>query len=125
MGVPLVTGMALAGVASCDEQVGNDAAARAEYRSLLELGEAVGEVDLIAAALEGLARAADAEADPVKAAELLGRADGLRQTYDRPRGVHEEAARLRVEASSRAALGERRYSEAVRRGGKLGLGAPR
>ena len=76
LGVPLATGLALAGVAACDEQTGDGVKARAEYQRLVRLGETAGEVGLIAAGLEGLARAAVADNDPREAARLLGRAVG-------------------------------------------------
>ena len=45
------------------------------YQQLLTLGEAAGEVGLIAAGLEGLARASIADNDAYQTARLLGRAE--------------------------------------------------
>ena len=69
--------MALAGVASCDEHLGDPAGARAEYQRLVALGEAAGEVGLIAVGLEGLARAAVAAGD-VAGAQVAARLRVLR-----------------------------------------------
>ncbi|HEX9547157.1 MAG TPA: hypothetical protein VF942_07455 [Acidimicrobiales bacterium] len=49
LGVPLAAGLALAGVAGCDELAGDAAGARAGYKRLVILGEAASEVGLIAA----------------------------------------------------------------------------
>jgi predicted ATPase/DNA-binding SARP family transcriptional activator len=124
LGVPLATGLALAGVAACDEQTGEAAAARAEYQRLVTLGETASEVGLIAAGLEGLARAAVADNNPHEAARLLGRARWLRATYDRPAAVIERSGADRAEAAARAAIGEQAYDDAARQGADVGLGVP-
>jgi len=121
LGVRLATGLALAGIAACDEQLGEVASARDGYRRLLEMGESWGEVGLIVDGLEGLARAAAAEADHVRAAELLGRAGGLREAYERPATPSESAAVAPVATAARSVLGERSYAEAIRRGAAIGL----
>jgi tetratricopeptide (TPR) repeat protein len=122
LGVPLATGLALAGVAACDEQAGDAAAARAEYQRLVTLGETAGEVGLVAAGLEGLARAAVVDNDPRAAARLLGRARWLRATYERPATAIERSGADRAEAAARVALGEQAYDIAARQGAELGLG---
>jgi predicted ATPase/DNA-binding SARP family transcriptional activator len=124
LGVPLATGLALAGVATCDEQAGDGAKARSEYERLVRLGETAGEVGLIAAGLEGLARAAVADNDPREAARLLGRARWLRATYDRPATVAELSGADRAETAARAAIGEQAYDAAARQGAEIGLGVP-
>jgi hypothetical protein len=122
LGVRLATGLALAGIAACDEQLGDVASARDGYQRLLGMGESWGEVGLIVDGLEGLARAAAAEADYVRATELLGRAGGLRETYERPATPSESAAAEQTAAAARSVLGERSYAEAHRRGAGVGLG---
>ncbi len=97
------------------------ASARDGYQRLLDMGESWGEVGLIVDGLEGLARAAAAEADYVRAAELLGRAGGLREIYERPATPSESAAVEPAAAAARSALGERSYAEASRRGAGIGL----
>jgi predicted ATPase/DNA-binding SARP family transcriptional activator len=124
LGVPLAAGQALAGVAACDELAGDAAAARAGYQRLVTLGQNAGEVGLIAAGLEGLARASIADGDAHETARLLGRASWLRATYDRPPAPPEQAAASRAEASARAILGEQSYDAAARQGAEAGLGAP-
>jgi tetratricopeptide (TPR) repeat protein len=124
LGVPLAAGQALAGVAGCDEAAGDAAAARAGYQRLVTIGEAAGEVGLLAAGLEGLARASMAGGDAYQAATLLGRATWLRATYDRPPAPGEQAAAGRVEAAARAALGDHRYDAAARQGADMGIGTP-
>ena len=124
LGVPLAAGQALAGVAGCDEAAGDAAAARAGYQRLVTIGEAAGEVGLLAAGLEGLARASMADSDAYQAAVLLGRATWLRATYDRPPAPGEQAAAGRAEAAARAALGDHRYDSAARRGADMGIGTP-
>jgi tetratricopeptide (TPR) repeat protein len=124
LGVPLAAGQALAGVAGCDELAGDAAAAHAGYQQLVILGEAASEAGLIAAGLEGLARASIAGNDAYQTARLLGRASWLRTTYDRPPAPPEQAAARRAEASARAALGNQRYDTAARQGAETGLGTP-
>jgi predicted ATPase/DNA-binding SARP family transcriptional activator len=124
LGVPLAAGQALAGVAACDELAGDAAAARAGYQRLVTLGEDAGEVGLIAAGLEGLARASIAASDAYQTARLLGRASWLRTAYDRPPAPPEQAAVSRAEATARAILGEQNYDAAARQGAETGLGPP-
>jgi tetratricopeptide (TPR) repeat protein len=123
LGVPLAAGQALAGVAGCDELAGDAAAAHVGYQQLVTLGEDAGEAGLIAAGLEGLARASIADNDAYQTARLLGRASWLRATYDRPPTPPEQAAASRAEASARAILGEQSYAAAARQGAQTGLGA--
>jgi len=116
LGVRLATGLALAGIAACDEEVGHLAAARDAYERLLKLGESWAEAGLVVAGLEGLARSALAHGEPASAAELLARATWLRRAYERPATTPERAAADRVGRASRSALGEERYAEAAARG---------
>ena len=90
MAVP--TGLALAGIAACDEHLDDTGAAQDGYQRLLEHAESSGEMGLMAAALEGLARAALTNREPERAAELLARAAAVRDTYDRPATPSEAAA---------------------------------
>jgi predicted ATPase len=121
LGVSLATGMALTGLATCDEHAGNHAAARASFQRLLALARTAGEVGLMATALEGLARAALADDEPERTAELLGRAASLRETYDRPASAPERSAAEAAGRTSRSALGEPSYTQATRRGAAVGL----
>ena len=115
LGVWLATGLALAGVAACDEALGDRPSARHGYRRLLELGEKAGEVGLVVTALEGLARNSLVE-DPVHTAELLGRAESMRRRYDRPATAAERSAVEETITAASAVLGPRGYREAAQRG---------
>ena len=64
LGVAVPTGLALAGIAAADEHLGDTGAALNGYQRLLEHAESSGEMGLMAAALEGLARAALTTANP-------------------------------------------------------------
>ena len=119
LGVRLATGLALAGLAACDEQAGELSSARDGYAALVELGESAGEVGLVASGLEGLARAAAGDENPARAAELLARARTLRETYDRPRTPEEQVDAERTAAAARSALDESAYAAAVQRGAGL------
>jgi tetratricopeptide (TPR) repeat protein len=121
LGVRLATGLALAGMAACDEQAGDLSAARDGYAALVALGESAGEVGLIATGLEGLARAAAADDDATRAAELLGRATWLRETYDRPPTPQERVDAARTAAAARSRLDVRAYAAAAERGAESGL----
>jgi hypothetical protein len=121
LGVRLATGLALAGLAACDERAGDLSAARGGYTALVALGESAGEVGLIATGLEGLARAAVIDADFERAAELLARASGLRRTYDLPETPEGRVAAERTAAAARSALDEPAYSAAAQRGAASGL----
>ena len=121
LGVRLATGLALAGRTACDERAGDLSAARDGYATLVQLGQSAGEVGLVATGLEGLARAAAADDDATRAAELLGRASGLRQTYDRPRTPQEQADAARTAAAARSTLDAPAYAAAAERGAASGL----
>ena len=58
LGTPVPAGLALAGLARCDEAAGDTDLAKERYEQVLATGRAVGEPGLIATALEGLARLA-------------------------------------------------------------------
>ena len=60
----------------------------------------------MAAALEGLARAALTNREPARAAELLARAAAVRDTYDRPATPSEAAAIAATAAAVNRALAE-------------------
>jgi tetratricopeptide (TPR) repeat protein len=88
---PVPGGLALAGLARCDEQDGLLEAARSGYRRVLELGDAAGEPSLIASALEGLSRIAATEGDAAEAFSLRDKANDVRQGAGRPAPPHEQA----------------------------------
>ena len=106
LGVAVPTGLALAGIAASDEHLGHTGAAQDGYQRLLEHAESSGEMGLMAAALEGLARAALTNREPARAAELLARAAAVRATYDRPATPSEAAAAAATAAAVDRALAE-------------------
>lgn len=91
LGTPVPGGLALAGVARCDEQDGLLAAARSGYRRVLELGHAAGEPALTASALEGISRIAAAEGNAAEAFALRDQAIDVRRRAGRPAPPHEQA----------------------------------
>ena len=99
LGVAAPRGLALAGIADADERLGDTGTAQDGYRRLLEHAESSGEMGLMAAALEGLARASLTNRDPERAAELLARAAAVRDTYDR-RATPSEAAAVAATAAA-------------------------
>src|SRR6478672_11210934 len=76
------------------------------YQRRLEHAESSGEMGLMAAALEGLARAALTAREPARAAELLARAAAVRATYDRPATPSEAAADAATATAADRALAE-------------------
>jgi len=106
LGVAAPTGLALAGIAAADEHLDDTGAARDGYQRLLEHAESSGEMGLMAAALEGLARAALTNGEPARAAELLARAAAVRDTYDRPATPSESEAVTVTAAAVDRALAE-------------------
>lgn len=89
LGTPVSQGMALAGLARCDQAAGDAAAAGARYEELLELGRRVGEPGLTSTALEGLCRLAVDRGDHALAATLYDEATELRSSSARPSAPHE------------------------------------
>ncbi|MGS0684292.1 tetratricopeptide repeat protein [Nakamurella sp. GG22] len=106
LGVSAPTGLALAGIASTDEHLGDTGAAQDGYQRLLQHAEFSGEMGLMAAALEGLARAALTDRQPERAAQLLARAAAVRDTYDRPATPDEADAAAATTAAVKRALAE-------------------
>jgi len=106
LGVAVPTGLALAGIAATDEHLGDTGSALDGYRQLLHHAESSGEMGLMAAALEGLARAALTDREPARAAQLLARAAAVRDTYDRPATPSETAAAAATAAALDRALAE-------------------
>jgi tetratricopeptide (TPR) repeat protein len=88
---PAAAGLALVGLARCDEADGLVDTARDRYEQVLDLGKAVGEPALRASALEGLARLAASEGENDRAGELLIRASDIRRCGSRPAPPHERA----------------------------------
>jgi tetratricopeptide (TPR) repeat protein len=89
LGTPVTEGLALAGMARCDEAEGRLDAAEAGYTDALEIGTRIGEPALSASALEGLARLAHNRADAHDADRLASEAARLRTTFGRPAPPHE------------------------------------
>ena len=85
--------------------------ARGWHVRALEVGRSSADAPVIAQALTGLADLALREADPARAAELLGASSAVRGTTDR--SVIDEK---RVAAAARAELGEARFDQAYQRG---------
>jgi len=104
LGVAAPTGLAMAGIAASDEHLGDTGAALDGYQRLLRHAESSGEMGLMAAALEGLSRAALTNGDPARAAELLARAAAVRDTYDRPATPDEAASTAATHAAVDRAL---------------------
>lgn len=88
LGTPVPQGLALAGLARCDEADGHVAAA-GRYEDVLETGRRVGEQSLVATALEGLARLAVARGDDQAAQALADEAARVRAVFGRPAAPHE------------------------------------
>jgi tetratricopeptide (TPR) repeat protein len=86
---PVPEGLALAGLARCDEADGDPQGAHARYEQVLAAGRAVGAPGLVATALEGLARVASARGDSGEARRLMGEAMSVRATSARPAPPHE------------------------------------
>jgi predicted ATPase/DNA-binding SARP family transcriptional activator len=92
-------------------------AARGWHAQALAAARSSADAPVMAQALVGLADLALREADPERAAELLGAGLTIRGTTDR--SVQEEE---RVAADARAVLGDTRFAEAYQRGRDGGLG---
>ena len=91
LGTPVMSGLAMAGLARCDEHDGALRSAQERYEQVLQIGETALEPALVATALEGLARihAATGRTDDVPA--LLERAHAVRVSRNRPAPPHERA----------------------------------
>jgi predicted ATPase/DNA-binding SARP family transcriptional activator len=89
LGTPVPAGLALAGLARCEEAEGNPDLAKGRYVQVLATGRAVGEPSLIATALEGLARLAASNNEAAEAKRLLGEATVVRERSSRPAPPHE------------------------------------
>jgi hypothetical protein len=72
--------------------------------------------------LEGLAAVALAQAQPERAARLLGAAEGLREAVGSPRPLADRAEHDRFVAAVRTALGEQAFAAAWAEGGAMSLG---
>lgn len=90
LGTPVPQGLALAGLARCDEAASDVAAARERYEDLLTLSRRIGEPGLTSTALEGLCRLAAGSGDRALASTLLEEATQLRITSSRPSPPHEQ-----------------------------------
>ena len=89
LGTPVPRGLALAGLARCDEAEGDLASAGQRYEEVLATGRRMGEQSLTAMALEGLARLAAGRGDDRTAHELAAEASRVRATSGRPAPPHE------------------------------------
>ena len=88
LGTPVPEGLAMAGLARCDEADGDLDGAHTGYERALEMGRRVGEPGLVATALEGLVRLGSARGyDDVR--ELLAEAADIRRSGARPAPPHE------------------------------------
>jgi tetratricopeptide (TPR) repeat protein len=90
LGTTVSQGLALAGLARCDEAAGDATAARERYDELRELSRRIGEPGLTSTALEGLCRLALEREDRALASTLLAEATQLRSTSARPAPPHEQ-----------------------------------
>ena len=98
LGTPVPAGLALAGLARCDELDELPEVARNRYEQVRGIGDTAGEPHLVAAGLEGLARLAgrtDSDVVPMAALDearaLLAQADQVRERGGRPRAPYERA----------------------------------
>jgi predicted ATPase len=89
LGTPVSTGLAMAGLARCDEAVGDAASASGLYQDVLAIGRGAGEPGLVAAALEGLARVGGAAGDLTNEALLSAEARRIRTQAHRPAPPYE------------------------------------
>lgn len=89
LGTPVSQGLALAGLARCDEAAGDVTAAGERYDELLDLGRRVGEPGLASTAVEGQCRLALGRGDRTLAATLYAEAVRLRTSSARPAPPHE------------------------------------
>lgn len=89
LGTPVPQGLALAGVARCDEAEHDLVTARRRYEDVLATGRRMGEQSLTAMALEGLARLAAGRGDDGTAHTLAREASRVRATSCRPAPPHE------------------------------------
>jgi tetratricopeptide (TPR) repeat protein len=89
LGTPVPQGLALAGLARCDEADGRLDTAQDGYQHVLGLSHQVGEPSLTATALEGLARLAWANGKAEEAQGLLAQAADVRADRARPAPPHE------------------------------------
>jgi tetratricopeptide (TPR) repeat protein len=89
LGTPVPEGLALAGLARCDEAEQDLASSGQRYEHVLETGRRMGEQSLTAMALEGLARLAAVRGDDRTAHDLAREASRVRRTSGRPAAPHE------------------------------------
>lgn len=107
LGTPVPQGLALAGLARCDEAEGHLISARQQYEDVLETGRRVGEQSLTAVALEGLARLAAGRGEDRTAHDLASEASRVRTASGRPAPPHErlDMADLSAERPGRRPAG--------------------
>ncbi|MFQ6171301.1 AfsR/SARP family transcriptional regulator [Oryzobacter sp. R7] len=84
LGTPVPQGLAVVGVARCDEEDGELDRAADRLEEALVTGRSTGEGALVAAALEGLARVAARRDDATEARRLADEASVIRLTARRP-----------------------------------------
>ena len=89
LGTPVPQGLAVAGLARCDEAQSDPASAKRRFEDVLETGRRMGEQSLTALALEGLARLAAGRGDDGVAHDLAGEASRVRDASGRPAPPHE------------------------------------
>ncbi len=84
LGTPVPQGLAVAGLARCDEAEADLTSAQERYKTVLADGRRVGEPALTSTALEGLGRLAAHRGDRDEATMLLTQAKELRERSARP-----------------------------------------
>lgn len=84
LGTPVPQGLAIVGLARCDEDDGELGLAAERLESALALGRSTGEGALVAASLEGLARVAARRGGGAEMRRLVDEAAGVRLTTGRP-----------------------------------------
>lgn len=89
LGTPVMMGVALAGLARCDEFDGDFVAAGRRYDEVLAIGRRLREPGLTASANEGLARRSMSLGLREECAQLLAEASELRAKSSRPAPPHE------------------------------------
>jgi tetratricopeptide (TPR) repeat protein len=90
LGTPVMMGMAMAGLARCDESDGDSVSAGRGYDEALAIGRRLREPALTASAIEGLARLSLSHGKLEDGSRLLVEAGEIRTTSSRPAPPHEK-----------------------------------
>jgi tetratricopeptide (TPR) repeat protein len=89
LATPVLEGVALVGLARCDEADDDLGAAQDRYEQALAIGRRLGEPSVTASSLEGLGRLALGRGDRDEATRLLDEAAAVRERSHRPAPPHE------------------------------------